>query len=125
MAATKNKTHSIFIGIVIFFVLGAIAFFVSKQFLADTSGVYYAVYLRSGDVYFGTLTRSPKLMLGNAYALVKNDNNKDPFRIVKVTDMAWGPKGELELNQKQALWIAELAEDGTVMKYIKSQAISN
>lgn len=110
------------LGLLVFAVLAVgSAIFAGQKFWGGAGEAYHAVYLRSGDIYFGVLDRSPKLLLGNAYALVSSGDAQAPFQIVKLTDMAWGPAGELELNEKQVLWIAELDRDGTVMKHIQSQ----
>jgi hypothetical protein len=100
---------------------GGSAMYMGWQWLGLKKNVYHAIYMRSGDIYFGVLTRSSKLMLSNAYALIRDNNERSPYQIIKITDMAWGPAGSLELNEKQVLWIAELAADGTVMKHIQSQ----
>jgi hypothetical protein len=82
---------------------------------------YVAVYMNSGDVYFGQLARFPKLTLANAYTLQRTDDQNTPFTLVKFKEAFWGPQGDIELSEDNVLWIAELGEDSQVLKSIREQ----
>ncbi len=84
---------------------------------------YYAVYMTSGDIYFGKLAKFPKLALANAYTLQRNqDTTQAPFTLVKFGDAFWGPKGDIQLSEANVLWTAELASESQVVKTIIEQS---
>ncbi len=87
----------------------------------SSDGNYVAVYMSSGDIYFGKLERSGYMSLANVYTLQRTENKNTPFNLVKFGDAFWGPKGNIELSRENVLWVAELSEDSQVVKSIKSQ----
>lgn len=83
---------------------------------------YHAVYMTSGDIYFGRLKKFPHLALGNAYTLQRNPGNTEtPFNLVKFDDVFWGPEDILELNSANVLWIVELENDSQVVQYVQGK----
>ena len=90
-------------------------------FANNESGGYSAVYMTSGDIYFGQLERYPKLLLADAYTLQRNQDAQTPFTLVKFKDAFWGPAGDISLNEENILWIAELDESSPIWKNIQQQ----
>jgi hypothetical protein len=82
---------------------------------------YYAVYLTSGDIYFGQLSFFPSLRMNDAYLLqVNTQNQQNPYSLSAFGAAFWKPAGEVYFNRSRVLWIAPLASDSPV-----AQAITN
>jgi hypothetical protein len=84
--------------------------------------VYSAVYLESGDIYFGKLHIFPKMHLTNIYLLQQNNDPQTsgttPYILSKFADSMWGPKDYLSLNRDKIIWIGKLENDSPVVKAI-------
>lgn len=71
--------------------------------------VYHAVYLRTGDMYFGRLTRFPYFGLTNVNVLqVNQGDTENPLVIQKFTNVFWGPQDFLKINRDQVVWVTKL-----------------
>ncbi len=82
---------------------------------------YYAVYLTSGDIYFGQLSFFPSLKMHDAYLLrVDTQNQQNPYSLSSFSNAFWKPEGTLYFNRSMVLWIAPVASDSPVV-----QAITN
>ncbi len=68
---------------------------------------YHAVYLQTGDMYFGELVTFPRFGLKNVHVLQLGQGDTPPS-IQKLTDAVWGPKNFIEINRSQVVWTAEL-----------------
>lgn len=78
---------------------------------------YYAVYLSTGDIYFGQLSHSPKLTLSNVWFLQKDANNPQAgFSLAKFDKAFWGPQDEMILNEKDVVWMTELRSDSQILQ---------
>lgn len=124
MTKIHKKLGFVLIGFVA--IVGIIVFF-SKSGLSlgnTEDGDYAAVYMTSGDIYFGKLERFPRMALANAYTLQRTDNKNTPFNLVRFGDAFWGPKSTIELSEQNVLWVAELSENSPVLKSIKEQEVA-
>ncbi len=90
-------------------------FFVWKAFIEKPE--YTAVYLRTGDLYFGELVRFPHYGLKHPYLLQFNkDNQQNPFGLQSFKDAIWGPEDFISLNQDEVVWTAHLRSDSNLAK---------
>lgn len=82
---------------------------------------YYAVYLDTGDIYFGRLNYFPRLSMTNVWFLQRNaQDSQNPLSLSKFRDAFWGPEDRMELNYKDIVWMAKLKNDSEVLKYIRN-----
>ena len=81
---------------------------------------YSAVYLSSGDIYFGELSRFPYLRLRNVWFLQRGqDGQSQPqFAVAPLKRAFWGPADEISLNSRQVLFSTRLRADSPVVKAI-------
>ncbi|MDO8469613.1 MAG: hypothetical protein Q7S84_01155 [bacterium] len=80
----------------------------------------YAVYLRTGDLYFGRLTRFPSFGLKQVYLLQVNQTNKEnPLSIQRFSDVFWGPEDEVTINRDDVVWFTKLRSDSQLAELIK------
>ena len=84
---------------------------------------YWAVYLDTGDIYFGKLHRFPKLSLSDVWFLQRNNQDaQNPFSLAKLEQAFWGPEDKIYLNEKNIVWKAKLRKESQVLQSIKSSA---
>ena len=96
------------------------------RFAPDNS--YYAVYLQSGEIYFGKLERpsffmgltGPSVVLKNPHFLVRNPDGQN-FQVNKFKDAIYGPENEIILNPEKVLWLSPLRADSPIMETLKSE----
>ena len=93
----RININKILIGLIIV-LLVALLIVISRK----TEPTYYAVYLRTGELYFGKLQRFPRLCLIDPYLLRTNVQNPEyPFSIQDFKQVFWGPENKLNLNSSQ------------------------
>ncbi|MCR4328715.1 MAG: hypothetical protein NUV53_04370 [Patescibacteria group bacterium] len=85
----------------------------SKQ--GGSSG-YTAVFLVSGDVYFGKLSWFPKPKLTKAWFLQRgvDKENNPQVALAPFSSVFWGPEGDVYLNPKQILFWAPISATSEV-----------
>ena len=83
---------------------------------------YYAVYLTSGDLYFGKIAWYDQHTLTDVRAIQQQKDEKEQ-PILNLVDFSksvvWGPAGDLRLNRKNILWTSKLTDESQVVKLIK------
>ncbi|MDI6717894.1 MAG: hypothetical protein QMD86_02550 [Patescibacteria group bacterium] len=108
-----SKINKILLGVIII-LLVALGILLYWQ---NSKESYYAVYLNSGDVYFGKLSRFPRLTLSDVWLLRRDENNpQSPFSLSKFDKAFWGPQDKMYLNLKNIIWMTELKDDSQVLK---------
>jgi len=82
---------------------------------------YSAVYLATGEIYFGKLHRFPKFYLSDAWLLqrgVSSETNPTGINILPFNQAFWGPTDKIYLNRDQVIFIAKLRNDSPVKDFI-------
>ncbi|PIU99249.1 hypothetical protein COS59_00720 [Candidatus Wolfebacteria bacterium CG03_land_8_20_14_0_80_36_15] len=81
---------------------------------------YYAVYLTTGDLYFGELSRFPFLTLSNAWLIQRDPSSQTgELKLTEFKNAFWSPAGTMRLSKYNIVWIAKLSKDSPVVKYIQ------
>lgn len=117
-----SKLNKILLTIIILLLIifGIVIYWQKVGFKNESS--YWAVYMTSGDIYFGKLNWFPKLSLTDVWFLQKNSQDpQNPFSLAKFKQSAWGPQDKIYLNEKNIIWKAKLDENSQVFKFIKNQ----
>lgn len=114
----KSKTNRILVGIVI--ILAAVLLALASFQFIFGKGDYYAVYLRTGDLYYGKLVRFPYFGLRNVYLLQATNDPNNPLRIQKFSDVFWGPEDYLKLNRDEVVWYTRLRDDSQLTQLLKT-----
>ncbi|PIR44195.1 hypothetical protein COV23_01175 [Candidatus Wolfebacteria bacterium CG10_big_fil_rev_8_21_14_0_10_31_9] len=82
---------------------------------------YYAVYLSTGDIYFGQISNFPRFKLNDVWLLQKDANNtQSPYNLVKFNKAFWGPSDEMSINREDIIWMSELSKESPVLQAIKN-----
>lgn len=85
---------------------------------------YYAVYLTSGDLYFGKMAwYSPRTLTDVRVIQQQKDENDQPvLNLVNFSNsVIWGPARDLKLNSKNILWTSKLTDESQVVKLINGE----
>jgi len=114
-----TKINKILFGLVVLLIL-VLAGVIYWQ-AENKSDDYWAVYLNTGDLYFGKLNRFPQLSLTDVWFVQKNSqDNQNPYTLTQLSKAFWGPQDQLFLNEKDIVWKTELKADSQVLQYIKN-----
>lgn len=118
MATSSNKNNKILSIAVCVLLLTLIGVVVWQIFFGRT---YSAVFLRTGDLYFGKLVNFPNFGLKNVYMIQANPQNpQSPLSIQKFTNVFWGPQDYLKINRSEVVWTAKLSPKSQLLEVLKS-----
>lgn len=87
---------------------------------------YAAVYLATGDIYFGKISWLPWPRLKDVWFLqrVAGPDGQPQLSINRFTNSFWGPTDTLYLNPKQIIFWTRLRNDSQVLKaFINPSAV--
>jgi hypothetical protein len=86
---------------------------------------YSAVYLSTGDVYFGKLDWFPSPHLEDAWFLQRTtDANGNPtVAVYPFGQVAWGPTDIVYFNSQQIIFWTRLATDSNVVKIMENPTV--
>lgn len=114
-----RNVNKILLAIVIVLVV-ALAAILVWQFWVKTP-TYTAVYLKTGDLYFGELTTFPYYGLSHVYMIQVNaQDQKNPVSVQKFTNIFWGPEDSMRINPAEVVWSATLNPQGQLAQLIAS-----
>ena len=116
----KNIIILVFIESVVLVALIFLLVFGLKGFFGQSN--YWAVYLKTGDLYFGKLVRLSHYTLRDPYLLVLDSNKNGEAKIQKFEDAFWGPEPEMKINPENVVWISRLSSQSSVVKYMEGKA---
>ncbi|MDI6734272.1 MAG: hypothetical protein QMD50_02145 [Patescibacteria group bacterium] len=107
--------------VVIVLLVALIALFVWRWWFAKPVSDYYALYLKSGELYFGKLVRFPYFGLKQVYMLqINNGDDQTPLSIQKFSKIFWGPEDYIRINRDEVVWMTRLAVDSELVRVIVS-----
>ncbi|OGJ01293.1 hypothetical protein A3G98_01560 [Candidatus Nomurabacteria bacterium RIFCSPLOWO2_12_FULL_37_8] len=96
----------------------------------SSGGVYSAVFLSNGQVYFGKIeeNNSKEIILNNVFYLQNSDNSGtagqsiqgSKFTLIKLGNELHGPTDELFINKQNVLFYEYLRTDSQVVQSIKN-----
>ena len=110
MENTKKKGVVGLIVIAIIVVL-VVAGIVWKVFIKKP--VFSAVYLTTGDLYFGEVVKFPKYGIKNPYFIQTNTQDpNNPVSIQRFQNVFWQPEGFMNLSSDKVIWTAHLNSEG-------------
>jgi len=118
-AMSSNKVNRILLILVIVLALILIGLFIWQRISFQPT--YYAVFLETGELYFGKLTRFPSFGLKNVYLFQANpQNTTTPVSIQKFSNIFWGPADFLKINRSKVVWMTKLNPNGQLAQLIKT-----
>ncbi len=114
-----NKNNKILLTIIIILAAALVAIIYWQKVGFKKS--YWAVYLDTGDLYFGQLSFFPKLSIKNAYLLQRNANDQqNPYSVSKFSNAFWGPEDKIYINKDNVVWKTKLKDDSQIVNFVKN-----
>jgi len=113
-----NKINRVLLWVVAVLVVILLVLVVWQIFFGKSS--YYAVYMRTGDLYFGKLVKFPSFAMKNVYTLQVTQDEQNPIRVQKFADVFWGPEDYLKINKDEVVWYTKLKSEGQLSQLITS-----
>ena len=114
------KNNIKFLIVVAVIVLAALGIAAGLAWKGGESGAseYAAVYLVTGDVYFGKLSWFPHPRMTNVWLLERgvNAQNQPQLGITPFKNAVWGPVDEITFSEKQIVFWTRLRSDSPVLK---------
>lgn len=117
MATNANKTNKI-LTIAVLVLLAVLVGVIVWQTFFTTS--YAAVYLKTGDLYFGKLVQFPNYGLKKVYLIQATGNQQNPLSLQKFSNVFWGPQDYLKINREEVVWTAKLRSDSQLVEVFKT-----
>ena len=110
-----NKTNKVLLVVVIILLVVLTGFVIWKEVAGKPT--YTAVYLKTGDLYFGKLVRFPYFGLKQPYLLqVNQSNQQNPLSVQRFKNVFWGPSDVLKINRSEVVWYTTLRDDSDLAK---------
>jgi hypothetical protein len=98
-------------------VLGIVAYVVISIFFKP----YMAVYLTTGDIYFGKVSNFPCIKISDAWFLQRSEDGN--LGLQKFSDAVWLPTGEIKISRDQVVFTAKLSKDSPIIQAIEGKAV--
>ena len=113
------KNNKVLVWVVVVLAAALIAV-VTWQFWGSGSPLY-AIYLRTGDLYFGELVRVPYFGLKHVYLLQVNAaNEENPVSVQKFTNVFWGPEDFVKINRDEVVWMTRVSDESQLTQVIRA-----
>ena len=121
--AESSRSAYFIILVVAIIILVAVGVFIGKSLTGDKGEVsrYSAVYLTSGDIYFGQLSWFPWPRLKDAWYIdagVNPQTQAQEVNLLPLSSVFWGPSGNLKLNPKEIVFTTPLRADSQVVSIL-------
>jgi hypothetical protein len=124
----QNRKFTFFLLLVVVLVLlgGGVWIGVSMAGPKPAAGAapsgYIAVYMTTGDIYFGKPSWFPSLVLRNSLYLQRSvdQSGKTQLGLSSFTDAFWRPVGDIHINSNQVLFWAPVREDSQIVQAIEN-----
>ena len=117
MLKLNCRKFLVLLGVAVF-LLGVVILFSWKVFFRVSD--FHAVYLRTGDVYFGKLSYAP-FGLSQVYTLQVNPQNQQtPINIQRFVNVFWGPEDFMKINKDEVVWVVRLNPQGQLAQLIRT-----
>jgi len=115
-----SNANKILLVLVIVLILVLAGLIIWQKF-GTNKPTYWAIYLKSGDLYFGKLVQFPSFGLKNVYTLqVNQQNQENPVSVQKFTNIFWGPEDFLKINRAEITWMTKLRSDSQLAELLKT-----
>ena len=115
-----NKANKILTFSIIIFAVAAVALGIFWYWQKNISGQYYAVYLETGDLYFGKLSTFPGMTLSNVWYLQRDGQGNNS--LAEFIKAPWGPEGSIKINKDKIVWTAKLSNVSQLISYIENNS---
>lgn len=109
----------IFIGLIGAIIVLLITVAVFTTGVVSQEKTYSAVYMETGDLYFGELHTFPFLYLTNVWYL--QGGAGAGVTVSQFTESLWGPTDKMRLNRDKIVWTTTIASTSQLINILKGQ----
>ena len=117
------KLKNLVLVIIIVVLLLTIGFLLNKQYNWVGENKNVAVYLSTGELYFGQKTGLTGFKLKNAWLLNKGEDGK--YSLQEFSQAAWKPVGTLHIVKDKIVFWTNVDEDSDITKLINGEKKSS
>ncbi|MDP3725477.1 MAG: hypothetical protein Q8R20_03355 [Nanoarchaeota archaeon] len=114
----RNATNIILV--IVSIILAALLIGVVAWRVVEGRDTFHAVFLKTGDLYFGKLVRFPTFGMKNIYFVQATGNEANPLSIQKFTNVFWGPDDVLQINKKEVVWMTKIRKDSDLAELLRT-----
>ena len=119
MKSIQKKYYKIILLVVcVLFFIGAI----TTAVLYFVHRPYMAVYLATGDVYFGRTSLFPRVVIHNPWFLQRAEDGT--LSLESFSNAIWMPQGGMKINRDQIVFMSRLSSASSVIAVIEGRATS-
>lgn len=115
--------------VIIVLLVIALGVWIGISFVAGNSSPsavspYSAVYLSTGDIYFGKLSMEPAPHMSDAWFLQRGTDSKGnpTVGVYPFSQVAWGPAGDVNFNPQQVIFWTRLSATSSIAQLIENPA---
>ena len=125
MNLTIKKKHLVIAAALLVVVAIGIGIGMFVDWKDNTASEYSAVYLVTGDIYFGRLSWLPVPHLTNVWVIQRGvgAQNQVQFGIVPFKGAAWGPVDRVNLNPREIVFWTRLRKDSQVAQAFQNPSL--
>ena len=117
-----SKINKILVGLIVVLAIAIIVIGAVWYLWGGSGNNYYAVYLDTGDLYFGTLSRFPHMTLSNVLYLQK-DPQSQSTSLQDFSKVAWGPENKIEINSNKVVWMAKISDISQLIPILSGKSM--
>ncbi|MBI3588830.1 MAG: hypothetical protein HY093_00230 [Candidatus Liptonbacteria bacterium] len=94
--------------------------------VASPASPYSAVYLSTGEIYFGKLSWFPRPKLSNVWFLQRSSGgaNQPGLNLLPFKSVIWGPESELYLNSKDIVFWTKIRADSQIIPLMNQGSVN-
>ena len=111
--------------VVILLVIVSLVFWKPNFLNSFTAPSYYAVYMITGDLYFGKMSWFTPHTLSDVRMIQRDQKDEKAEPTLSLVEfnksVVWGPTGDLKLNEKNISWISKLSNESQVVQLINKK----
>lgn len=113
--------RGIFIGLIVaaIILLTTIALIFTKN--VSQGSKYSAVYMETGDLYFGELHQFPYTYMTNVWYLQAGAQGQSPT-VSRFSESLWGPKDTMRINPDKIIWTTKIAPESQLVRIMGGEA---
>lgn len=83
---------------------------------------YMAVYLTTGDIYFGKTSVFPRVKIQEPWFLQRNEEGG--LSLEKFSDAIWAPENGMKISKGQIVFMSKLSESSPIIAAIEGRGVS-
>ena len=114
----RKKKKPVFTIIVVILAILVVGLYIWR--VVANRNAFHAVFLRTGDLYFGKLVRFPKYGLKNIYFIQATGDETSPLSLQRFTNVFWAPEDKITINKDDVVWTAKIESESELATLLRT-----